>query len=168
MKQFSVLLSFICLLALGQHAVAEESPPVAQATPAANAIQLDVFKSPTCGCCAAWIEHVEERGFAATVNHPADLTQVKKELGIAPEFQSCHTGVSKEGYVFEGHIPANIVLKFLNSPPKDALGLAVPGMPMGSPGMEVGDRFSAYEVILLKKDGSSEVYAKVETAKEQY
>lgn len=173
MKRFSLLFPFACLFvfAVASSVNAEETKPNSTPTSqsvATNTVQLDVFKSPTCGCCGAWVEHVEERGFTTTITHPADLAQVKKDLGIAPEFQSCHTGVSKDGFVFEGHIPAKLVAQFLASPPNDAIGLAVPGMPMGSPGMEMGDRFSAYDVLLLKKDGSSEVYAKVETAKEQY
>lgn len=131
-------------------------------------IQMNVFKSPTCGCCGEWVEHIEERGFATTSNHPKDLAGLKKELGIAPEYQSCHTGVTNNGYVFEGHIPAHLIKQFLASPPKDAIGLAVPGMPMGSPGMEMGDHFSAYDVLLLNKDGTTKVYAKVDNADSQY
>ena len=73
--------------------------------------------------------------------------------------QSCHTGVSADGYFFEGHIPAKFVTAFLANPPENAAGLAVPGMPAGSPGMEMGDRFNPYSVILVKKDGTTEVYA---------
>ena len=76
--------------------------------------------------------------------------------------------MSKEGYLFEGHIPAKYISQFLAAPPANALGLAVPGMPMGSPGMEIGERFDSYDVILMKKDGTSEVYATVKTQAEQY
>jgi hypothetical protein len=131
-------------------------------------ITLNVYKEVTCGCCAGWVAHVDEHGFASKVIHPADLNAVKEELGVLPKWQSCHTAVSKQGYLFEGHVPAKYISQFLASPPQDALGLAVPGMPMGSPGMEIGNRFNSYEVILLKKDGSSEVYATVKTQAEQY
>lgn len=131
-------------------------------------ITLNVYKEETCGCCVGWINHMDERGFESTVFHPTDLYKVKEELGVLRKWQSCHTAVSKEGYLFEGHIPAKYISQFLAAPPADALGLAVPGMPMGSPGMEIGDRFDSYDVILMKKDGTSEVYATVKTQKEQY
>jgi len=76
--------------------------------------------------------------------------------------------VTKEGYVFEGHVPAKFIKQFMASPPANALGLAAPGMPMGSPGMEMGDRFSPYNIILMKKDGTSEVFASIANAAEQY
>ncbi|WP_299975562.1 DUF411 domain-containing protein [uncultured Pseudoteredinibacter sp.] len=121
-------------------------------------IVLDVYKSRTCGCCKKWIDHAEGMGIEADVHHPSDLNKIKIDQKIEPRYQSCHTAISTDGYVFEGHIPAEVIQKFLASPPKDAIGLAVPGMPVGSPGMEVGDRFDPYDVLLLKKDGSSEVY----------
>ncbi len=130
--------------------------------------QFDVYKSPTCGCCADWITHVEKHGHTTKVFHPADLSAQKEALGIKQQYRSCHTAVTKEGYKFEGHVPARLVEQFLKSPPSDAIGLAVPGMPAGSPGMEMGDRFTPYQVLLLKKDGSSEVYAEIRTQSEQY
>ena len=124
-------------------------------------VKLDVFKSPSCECCVGWISHIEQKGFQATTHHPADLQKLKYEMGVAPQYQSCHTGVSKEGYVFEGHIPADVMQRFLTEKPNNALGLAVPGMPMGSPGMEMGDRRDDYDVLLLNNDGSSKVYARI-------
>ena len=131
-------------------------------------ITLNVYKEETCGCCVGWIAHMDEHGINSTVFHPTNIYTVKEELGVLPKWQSCHTGVSKEGYLFEGHIPAKYISQFLASPPANALGLAVPGMPMGSPGMEIGNRFNSYDVILMKKDGTSEVYATVKTQTEQY
>jgi hypothetical protein len=126
-------------------------------------VKLDVYKSPTCECCGRWINHIEQKGFDATTHHPADLNQIKNKLGVAAEYQSCHTGVSKDGYVFEGHIPADVMKRFLAEKPDNVLGLAVPGMPVGSPGMEMGDRHDDYDVLLLNKDGSSQVYARIRT-----
>ncbi|MGB2130858.1 MAG: DUF411 domain-containing protein, partial [Marinobacterium sp.] len=83
-------------------------------------------------------------------------------------FQSCHTAVSESGYVFEGHVPARLVKQFLANPPEGALGLTAPGMPMGSPGMEMGSRFDPYQVLLMKQDGGYEVYANIERQSEQY
>ena len=131
-------------------------------------ITLNVYKEETCGCCVGWIAHMDEHGINSTVFHPTNIYTVKEELGVLPKWQSCHTAVSKEGYLFEGHIPAKYISQFLASPPANALGLAVPGMPMGSPGMEIGNRFNSYDVILMKKDGTSEVYATVKTRTEQY
>lgn len=124
-------------------------------------VSLDVYKSRTCGCCKKWISHIEDFGFESEVHHPADLNKIKADKGIAPRYQSCHTAVSSDGYVFEGHIPGHIIQQFLADPPKDAIGLAVPGMPAGSPGMEVGDRRDEYDVLLLSKDGSHRVYEHV-------
>lgn len=129
---------------------------------------LSVYKSPTCGCCGDWIEHIEASGINTQVYHPTDLNQIKADRGISPVHQSCHTAISKEGYVFEGHIPAKYVRQFLDNPPNDAIGLAVPAMPIGSPGMEMGEQFSPYQVLLLKKNGSSEVFARVDVQEDQY
>lgn len=129
----------------------------------AEAITLDVYKSPTCGCCELWVEHVDAQGFKSSVQHPDDMNAIKDKFGIKPEYQSCHTAVSKDGYIFEGHIPARLVKQFLAEKPANAIGLAVPGMPLGSPGMEVGDRITPYDVLVLQKDGTSAVYARVTT-----
>ena len=129
---------------------------------------LTVYKSPTCGCCEDWIKHADENGFELTAEHPQDLAGLKADLGIGPQYRSCHTAVTKEGFVFEGHVPAKLVEQFLASPPKDAIGLAVPGMPAGSPGMEMGDRFTPYQVLTLMKDGTHQLYAMVDSQSEQY
>ena len=130
-------------------------------------ITLDVYKLESCGCCVGWIEHMDQRGFASKIIHPRDMNGVKANLGVLPKWQSCHTAVTKEGFVFEGHIPAKYISRFLASPPPNALGLAVPGMPLGAPGMEMGDRFIAYDIILMNKNGSSEVYARVKSKADQ-
>lgn len=131
-------------------------------------VTLNVYKSETCGCCQGWIDHMTAHGYESTVFHPSDLNAVKDELGLKPEWQSCHTAVSKEGYLFEGHIPEKFIAQFLASPPADALGLAVPGMPIGGPGMEMGNRFTPYDILLIFKDGRSEVYASIASADEQH
>ena len=131
-------------------------------------IAMNVYTSPTCGCCGLWVEHAEQRGFKLSTHYPADLSLFKFEQGIKPELQSCHTAVSAEGYLFEGHVPARYMLEFLANPPAGARGLAVPAMPVGSPGMEVGDRFTPYEVLLLSEDGGTEVFARVTEPEQQY
>lgn len=155
-------------LILGGCQQQSNSTAIAAETSNDSATVLQVLKDPSCGCCEGWVQHASERGFIAQISHPQDLNGEKLKLGIAPQFQSCHTAISPEGYVFEGHIPANIVQRFLDEKPDDAIGLAVPGMPMGSPGMEIGDQFHPYDVIVMKSDGSSQVYAHIATKSEQY
>jgi len=121
----------------------------------------DVYKSETCGCCVNWIEQMNAHGFVSKIHHPANLNAVKAELGVLPHWQSCHTAVTTQGFLFEGHIPARYIQQFLAAPPEGALGLAVPGMPLGSPGMEVGNRFTPYDVVQMNKDGTSKIYASI-------
>tara|TARA_R110002096_G_scaffold110249_1_gene241022 strand:+ start:1214 stop:1726 length:513 start_codon:yes stop_codon:yes gene_type:complete len=160
-KLYGVAAAVLLLLVAGcaDDTVAEAKLAVMAKTQ--TPVSLEVYKSPTCGCCSKWIDHVDAKGFKAATHHPNDLNLVKQQFGVAPQYQSCHTGVSKEGYIFEGHVPADIMQKFLAEKPKGALGLAVPGMPVGSPGMEMGDRYDDYDVLLLKNDGSSSVYARI-------
>ncbi len=134
----------------------------------ASTVLLDVYKDPTCGCCANWIEHMQQNGFTSTVYHPRDLNGLKLEHGIRAELQSCHTAITAEGYAFEGHVPAKFIKQFLSSVPSNAKGLTAPGMPLGSPGMEMGGRFTPYDVILLNKDGSTRIYASIKSADQQF
>lgn len=129
---------------------------------------FSVYKSPTCGCCTSWIERIEKHGIKINTIHPENLAEEKSLLGIQPMYRSCHTAVSVEGYVFEGHVPYKYINQFLEEKPAGAIGLSVPGMPAGSPGMEMGDRFTPYSILLLKKDGSSSIYAQINALAEQY
>lgn len=122
---------------------------------------LLVHKTPTCGCCKMWVEHLKMNGLKANTQDHENLDEIKKMYGIKPQYRSCHTAVSKDGYIFEGHIPSKYITQFLSENHPNAIGLSVPGMPMGSPGMEVGDRFMPYDVLILFKDGSSNVFAEV-------
>lgn len=157
------LLAAFALVLLGE----ARAEPDAVTSTAADAGPFTVYKSPTCGCCGAWIDHVNEHGIATLVEHPKNLNAIKSQFNLTPQYQSCHTAVSPSGFVFEGHIPANIIRRFLQEKPIDAVGLTVPGMPLGSPGMEVGDRFTPYDVLLLKRDGSTEVYARIQSPADQ-
>lgn len=165
---------FVCLLFLVtaisgcSETSNSENASVTESNNTMATIELDVYKTETCGCCGIWVEHMTANNFNSTIHHPNDLNAVKLQYGIDPQWQSCHTAVSKEGYVFEGHVPAKFVQQFLENPPLNAVGLAVPGMPLGSPGMEVGDRFNAYDIQLLKKDGSTEVYASIGKQSDQF
>ena len=134
----------------------------------ADADLLTIYKSPTCGCCSQWIEHLEAKGFETNAKDVTEMSLIKEHYRVADNLRSCHTAVSKQGFVFEGHIPARFIQQFLATPPADALGLTVPAMPVGSPGMEVDDKFMPYQVLLMKKDGSVEVYADVQNQASQY
>lgn len=137
------------------------------AIPETETITLDVYKSPTCGCCGSWIEHLNKNAFSVNAHNTNELAAFKLEAGVSAQYQSCHTAVSAD-YVFEGHIPAKIIQKFLTEKPEGAIGLAVAGMPMGSPGMDMGNKFSPYQVLQLNADGSSKVYAQINSKQEQY
>lgn len=117
---------------------------------------MQIFKSPTCGCCGEWVDHVEAAGFPTEVTDTNAMGAVKERLGIDANYHSCHTAVIGD-YVFEGHIPAHVIERFLKEKP-DALGLAVPGMPIGSPGMEMDDRRDPYDVLIIRRDGTGAVY----------
>ena len=126
---------------------------------AAAGTSVEVWKSATCKCCNDWVKHLEANGFAVTV-HPADpsmLDRIKRQSGIGEKIAACHT--AKIGpYVVEGHVPAADIKRLVAEQP-DALGLAVPGMPVGSPGMEQGSETEPYDVLLIKTDGTTEVFA---------
>lgn len=126
-------------------------------TPAAQGTEVRVVKSPTCGCCSLWADHLEEEGFAVTREDRADMAVVKAELGVPSDLASCHTA-EIAGYVIEGHVPASAIRRLLEERP-DIEGLAVPGMPMGSPGME-GGRADQYDVIAFDGEGNRRVFAR--------
>ena len=126
-----------------------------------NKFSLLVHKTPTCGCCKKWVKHLEANNFSTMIKDHQNLQKVKEQHSIKPKYQSCHTAVSQDGYVFEGHIPSKFIKQFLANPEANAIGLSVPGMPLGSPGMEVEGRFMSYDVLVLFQDGSSKVFAEV-------
>jgi hypothetical protein len=119
--------------------------------------QVEVYKNPDCGCCGAWVEHLKAAGFPVKVHETPDTGPVRKRHGIPDEFGSCHTGVVA-GYALEGHVPAEDVKRLLTKKPV-AAGLSVPGMPVGSPGMEMGSRKDPFQVLLIDKAGRSSVFA---------
>ncbi len=123
----------------------------------AEAIEAEVHKHPQCGCCSVWSRHIEAAGFEVTVKPALDNEARWDTFDIPRQLGSCHTA-KIEGYLVEGHVPVADILRLLEERP-DALGLVVPGMPMGSPGME-GPVSQAYDVLLLKADGTTEVYAR--------
>lgn len=132
------------------------------------AIPMTVYKDPNCGCCKGWIDHVDGFGFKSTVIHPKNLSGVKDRLAIGANLRSCHTAVTKDGLVFEGHVPAKYIKQFVNNPLNNAIGLSVPGMVVGSPGMEVDNKFRPYQILVLNRDGSTDVYAEIANYRQQF
>jgi hypothetical protein len=129
----------------------------AASRPAQGDNAIEIWKSPTCGCCRLWVDHMRAHGFLPSVHDVADVTPFKRKLGVPLALESCHTAVVA-GYAVEGHVPADVVRHLLKTRPNVA-GLAVPGMPMGSPGME-GPRKEPYNVVLFDKAGNTSVFAK--------
>ncbi|HWP19542.1 MAG TPA: DUF411 domain-containing protein [Burkholderiaceae bacterium] len=117
---------------------------------------IEVWKSESCGCCHEWVAHLERNGFRVKVNDVAGPSEYREKFGMPDRYGSCHTA-KVDGYVLEGHVPAREIHRLLKERPK-ALGLAVPGMPVGSPGMEVGSRKDPYDVLLVAHDGRASVY----------
>ena len=127
------------------------------ATPVTKPVAIKVYKTPECGCCKAWVKHLRDNGFAVDTMDMPDLSLVKQKYGVKPALQSCHTAVVN-GYVVEGHVPADVIARLLKDRPA-ITGLAVPGMPSGSPGME-GALKQPYEVLTFDRAGHSRVYAR--------
>jgi hypothetical protein len=133
---------------------------VASAAAQAPALpKMTVYKSPTCGCCAKWVEHMKKAGFAVTVNDVDNVSLIKAEHHVPTALAACHTALV-DGYVVEGHVPDDAILKMLKEKPK-VLGIAVAGMPMGAPGMEAeGVPQAQYDVMAFDSTGASHVYVR--------
>ena len=128
----------------------------AWAAPAA--LVVDVYKSPTCGCCSKWVDHLKANGFTVRSHDTDNVNAHKTRLGVPAGYGSCHTA-QVGGYLVEGHVPAKDIKRLLKEKPR-ARGLVVPAMPIGSPGMEEGNRKDAYDVFLVNRDGSTQTYAR--------
>lgn len=123
----------------------------------ANPMRMTVYRSPTCGCCISWVRYIEREGLTASIINQADLAPVKKSASVPEALQSCHTAFV-EGYVIEGHVPVEAIKKLLAERPQ-ILGLAVPDMPVGSPGMEMpGTKPEPFSVMAFHKNGSPTVF----------
>jgi hypothetical protein len=131
----------------------------ALALPVRAETAIDVMKDANCGCCENWIEHLSQSGFAPTGHDLGNrsLNRFKAAAGVPASMVSCHTATI-DGYVIEGHVPAADIARLLDERP-EAIGLAVPGMPMGSPGMEYGAQRDAFDVHLIRRDGSTEIFS---------
>jgi hypothetical protein len=145
-----LLLVAAAVLALPQTARASKpEPPL-----------VEVWKSPTCGCCGDWVKHLEANGFRTKTHVIQDAGVMRRRVGFDDKVGSCHTALVN-GYALEGHVPAREVKRLLKERPADVVGIAVPGMPLGSPGMDLpsyGGRKMPYDVLLVRRDGSTSVY----------
>jgi len=133
-----------------------QSPAPSDQTGNGSPHEMTVYHDPQCGCCGKWVEHMHAHGFEVEKVPTTDMNRIKRELGVPRELPSCHTAVVGD-YVVEGHVPAEDVLRLLAEQPQ-ARGLSVPGMPLGSPGMEVDHRRMAYDVILFGTDDRTRVF----------
>lgn len=129
-----------------------------QAAPAVASEEMVVYKTPACGCCGAWAKHVMDAGLKVRIVNQYDLSPVRERLLAPLDLASCHIALI-DGYVVEGHVPASAIKKLLSEKPA-AVGIFAPGMPLGSPGMDSPHGSDPFDVILLRRDGSREVFAR--------
>jgi len=128
----------------------------AETIAAGKPVDIVVYRSPTCDCCGKWLEHLKKNNFNVKDIVTDDVQAIKKKYGVSEEMASCHTAIV-DGYVIEGHVPAIDIMTLLKTKPK-IIGIAVPGMPSGTPGMEMGDRKDAYNVMSFDKENHYEIY----------
>lgn len=152
-------LSIISVLSLGCGEAEAAPEQAAQRSSDQELPTVLVYKTPTCGCCNGWIDHLQAAGFTVDARDVRDIMTVKQDGGVPVSMSSCHTAIV-DGYVVEGHVPAEQVKRLLAERPEVA-GIAVPGMPVGSPGME-GPNAKPYQVLSFTHDGQAEVFAEVD------
>lgn len=153
MKKGNFILTLVFLLSFGAAAYSQGKQAEAKLKDTKQK-SVVVYKSPSCGCCSEWAAYMEENGFAVTIKEATNLAAIKAQYGVSANLHSCHTALV-DGYVVEGHVPAEMVKKLLKERP-DAKGIAVPGMPIGSPGM--GESDDPYKIFLFDKQGHQSVY----------
>lgn len=149
MKNLTVI---IVLAILGLNVNAEED--------AEGNLQIEVYRSPSCGCCSKWLAHLRENQFDVKDFVANDVQAIKDKYGVSKNMASCHTAIVN-GYVVEGHVPADDIKKMLSLKP-EIIGISVPGMPVGTPGMEMGAKKDSYEVISFDKQGKNKVFSSYE------
>jgi hypothetical protein len=162
------ILSVLFVVACSDASTLETNAKAGKEPKTNEAIELTVYKSRSCKCCQKWVTHIEDHGFETEVNNITLLSKLKDKKGIPANYRSCHTAESNDGYLFEGHVPAKFIKQYLANVPEGSIGLSVPAMPVGTPGMEVGDRFMPYNILLLNVDETVTVYKQVMTYEEQY
>ena len=163
-RLFALPLVALVSLACGDANAANEAAASPEASAMASTVGQElptvlVYKTPTCGCCNGWVDHLREAGFTVDARNVTDLMSIKRDGGVPPQMSSCHTAII-DGYVVEGHVPAEQIKRLLAERPEVA-GIAGPGMPIGSPGME-GPNAQPYEVLSFTHDGQAAVFAEVD------
>jgi hypothetical protein len=149
-RMATTALGGVAMTALGSRAGGAAAP---------KPTSITVYKDPSCGCCKSWVEHLRANGFAPDVHDRSDMAALKDSLGVPTALRSCHTAVAG-AYVIEGHVPAADVKQLLMAKPAKKVGVAVPGMPAGSPGMEMGGRADRYDVIAFAPGGATHIFAR--------
>lgn len=153
--QYRALIRFTGVALLGSLVSASFPMPSEASAPKPS---ITVFKDPNCGCCRSWVEHLRKHGFDVAVRDTSDLSGAKRTGRVPEQLHACHTAFVN-GYVVEGHVPAADIQRMLRERPK-IMGIAVAGMPAGSPGMEMGSRADVYEVVAFNRDGTTRGYAR--------
>lgn len=148
MKSIRLLIALSLICAFSITALAQDQKTTSQPS---NKPILEVYESPSCGCCGLWSEYMAQHGFEVKEIKTNDLLKIKQKYNIKEEFMSCHTAIVN-GYIIEGHVPHEQVQRLLKENPKDVIGITVPGMPQGSPGMEQNRPDDTYKVMLLSKE----------------
>jgi hypothetical protein len=138
---------------IGSPSIATPPPSL---TVAGKPIDIVVYRSRICGCCGKWLEHLQENNFNVREIRTGELQAIKDKYGVSQELASCHTAIV-DGYVIEGHVPADDIKKLLKTKPK-IIGIAVPAMPIGTPGMEMGDEKEAYEVMSFDREKHYQIF----------
>lgn len=168
MKTYRILLTVICMTVFFTVIQCEDSAPYWDranygGAPAVQNKPITVYRSASCGCCKQWISHLQRHGFVVSDNIVADMSALKKEHGIGEDLSSCHTAIV-DGYLIEGHVPAQDIVQLIHRRPADIAGLTVPAMPVGTPGMEDArsGRKDAFNVMSFSKNGQSRVYRRYE------
>ena len=154
----AVVLAVAVPFALGACAPRDDGDAAASVT-LGDRVGIVVHKDPGCGCCNDWVVHLRDNGFAVEERDTRSLYAVKEQLGVPARLHTCHTA-EVGGYLVEGHVPADVVKRLVREKPADVAGLAVPGMPVGSPGMEQGSRKDPFDVLLVKADGAASVFTR--------
>jgi hypothetical protein len=149
-RTIALAMAFIAL------ALTTAAARMSPSNPAAKKPTITVYKDPSCGCCKKWIEHLVKHGYRVDAKDTPNMTEIKRTLGVPDALTACHTAVVN-GYLIEGHVPAADIDRLLEQKPRIA-GLAVPGMPAGSPGME-GMGTQRYQVLTFDKSGKTKVFA---------
>lgn len=156
-KNALAVVAAVAIGAGGYLALAQDTGPEDANAVKDDRTDITVYKTEFCGCCQGWVEHLEASGFAVEVRNVASTMSVRDRLGVPHKLGSCHTA-EIDGYWVEGHVPADLIQKLVSDTPADIRGLAAPGMPLGSPGME-GPNPVQYDIIALHADGATSVYA---------